>query len=94
MQNSRNESLKGVQLGVCGMECIDLCNNKAIKILSDCNRIQVFNHLVHQQTLDCLDTLTKWLSVHLQTKWLWVQISSLKLHILHLFQTRSSLTLR
>ena len=37
---------------------------------------------------------SKWLSVRLQTKWLWVRIplQSLKLHISRLFQTKISLT--
>ena len=41
-------------------------------------------------------SLAKWLRLPLQTKWLWVRILllSLKLHISHLFQVRSSLTLR
>ena len=34
--------------------------------LSDCNGTRIHNHLVRKQT--------KWLSVHLQTKWLWVRI--------------------
>ena len=40
--------------------------------------------------------LAKWLSVHLQTKWLWVRIMllSLKLQIWCLLQARSSLTFR
>ena len=51
-----------------------------------CAKVQL-NHLV---------SLAKWLSVHLQTKWLWVQVplQSLKLQILRLFQAMSSLTFR
>ena len=43
-----------------------------------------------------LASLAKWLSVHLQTKWLWVRISllSLKLQIWHLLRGRSSLIFR
>ena len=39
-------------------------------------------------------SLTKWLSVRLQTKWLWVQVplQSLKLQISYLFRAWSSLT--
>ena len=41
-------------------------------------------------------SLTNWLSVCLQTKWLWVWVplQSLKLQILRLFRARSSLTFR
>ena len=42
--------------------------------LSDSNRIQTHNHLVYNQTLNYLAKLTKWLSVCLQTKCLWVQV--------------------
>ena len=38
--------------------------------------------------------LAKWLSVRLQTKWLWIRIPLLSLQILHLFRARSSLTFR
>ena len=43
-----------------------------------------------------LASLAKWLSVRLQTKWLWVGIPllSLKLQMWHLLQTRSSLSFR
>ena len=64
--------------------------------LCDSSRIGTHNHLVCKQTLSHLTILTKWLSAHLQTKWLWIWISllSLKLQISHLFQARSSLTFR
>ena len=42
--------------------------------LSDSNRIQTHNHLVYNRTLNYLAKLTKWLSVCLQTKCLWVQV--------------------
>ena len=63
------------------------------KNISDSNGIRTHNHLVHKRTLNYL---AKWLSVHLRTKWLWVQILllSLKLHISYLFWARSSLTFR
>ena len=44
--------------------------------LSDGNRTWTHNHLVRQQTLNHLAklaSLAKWLSVCLQTKWLWVR---------------------
>ena len=46
--------------------------------------------------LNHLASLTKWLSVFLLTKWLWVwiQLLSLKLQILQLFWARSSLIFR
>ena len=68
------------------------------KMISDCdsNKIWTHNHLVLKQTINHLTKLAKWLSVHLQTKWLWVQIPllSLKLKILCLLWARSSLTFR
>ena len=38
--------------------------------------------------------MAKWLSIRLQTKWLWVKVllQSLKLQISHLFRARSSVT--
>ena len=67
--------------------------------ISDSNEIQTHNHLLCKKTLNCLTklaSLAKWLSVCLQTKWLWVRISllSLKLQIWCLLQARSSLTFR
>ena len=50
------------------------------EVLSCCNRTPN-NHLVCDRKLndlaklDCLARLTKWLSVYLQTKWLWAQVS-------------------
>ena len=50
--------------------------------LSDCNWTGTCNYLVHKWILNHLAnhlsraSLAKWLSVHLQTKWLWVQKSS------------------
>ena len=54
--------------------------------ISDCNWTRTHNHLVCKQTLNHLAKLAdlaKWLSVRLQTKWLWVpvQLQSLKLQI-------------
>ena len=48
--------------------------------LSGTNGIRTHNHLVRKRTLNLLvwlDGLAKWLSVRLQNKWLWVQISLL-----------------
>ena len=70
--------------------------------ISDGNGIQTHNHLVRKETLNHLPkfwrpkvkaSLAKWLSVRLQTNWLYGQIPwlSLKLQILRLFQARSSL---
>ena len=45
--------------------------------LSDCNWAQTHIYLVRKQTLNHLAKLTslaKWLSVHLWTKWMWVQV--------------------
>ena len=48
--------------------------------LSDCNGIRLHNHVVCKRTLNHLYklakwlNLTKWLSVHLRPKWLWVRI--------------------
>ena len=49
-----------------------------------------------KQLFSYLDSLAKWLSVRLQTKWLWVRVpfQSLKLQISHLFRARSSLKFR
>ena len=48
--------------------------------LSDCNWSQTHNHLVCKRTLNHLANLAKWLSVPLQSNWLWVrvQLQSLK----------------
>ena len=67
--------------------------------LGDSNVIGTHNHLVHKRTLNRLPklaSLAKWLSVHLQTKWLRVRITllSLKLQIWDLLQARGSLTFR
>ena len=70
------------------------------KLLIHWNKIWTHNHLVGTQTLNYLvklASLDKWLSVRLQTKWLWVQIplqSLNKLHVSHLFQARGSLAFR
>ena len=49
--------------------------------------IRTHNHLVRKRILSHLDSLAKWLSVPLRTKWLWVRIplQSLKLQIWRLF---------
>ena len=53
--------------------------------LSDNNVIRTHNHLVHKQTLNHLAKLAwnwaKWLSVHIETKWLWVRITLLSLNL-------------
>ena len=56
--------------------------------------VQISTHNTAQ--LNHLASLTKWLSVCLRTKWLWVrvQLQSLKLQISHLLRARSSLTFR
>ena len=48
-------------------------------VLSDCNRSWTCDHLVRKRTLNHLAKLAKWLSVRLQTKWLWVRIPLLSL---------------
>ena len=55
-------------------------------IIHDCNGTPTHNHLFRKQTLNYLAklaSLTKWLSVCLRTKWLWVRVplQSLKLQI-------------
>ena len=62
----------------------------------NCNWTRTQNHLVHKQTLNHFASLAKWLSVHLRTKWFWVQVQlqSLKIQILHLLSAKSSLTFR
>ena len=67
--------------------------------MTDSNGIRTHNHLVRKQTLNHLAklaSLTKWLSVRLRTKCLWVRIPllSLKLQIWPLLRARSSLTFR
>ena len=42
--------------------------------LSVCNWTQTHSHLVRKQTLNHLAKLTKWFSVCLWTKWLWVRV--------------------
>ena len=71
----------------------DILKNKKS---SDSNGIRTHNHLVRNGTLKHiakLACLAKWLSVCLQTKWLWVRILllSLKLQIWCLLWARSSL---
>ena len=60
---------------------------------SDSNEIRTHNYVVCKQTLN---HLAKWLSVCLQTKWLWFRISLLllKLRIWRLLRARSYLTFR
>ena len=55
-------------------------SRRHISSLRDSNVIQTHNHLAHKRTLNHLAKLAclaKWLSVCLQTKWLWVQITLL-----------------
>ena len=54
-------------------------SRRHIWILGDSNGIQTLNDLVRKRTLNHLAKLAKWLSVRLQTKWLWVRISLLSL---------------
>ena len=54
-------------------------NRRDIWRLSDCNRSWTRDHLVRKRTLNHLAKLAKWLSVRLQTKWLWVRIPLLSL---------------
>ena len=55
--------------------------------LSDSNWTQTHNHLVCKRTLNYLDTLARWLSVRLRTKWLWVrvQLQTLKTMFTNIF---------
>ena len=67
--------------------------------LSDRNRIRTHNDLVRKRTsglMSKMASLTKWLSVRLRTKWLWVRIPllSLKFQIWCLLRAKSSLTFR
>ena len=48
-------------------------SRREIWSLSDCNWTRIQNHLVHKRA--------KWLSVHLQTKWFWVQVQLQSLNI-------------
>ena len=41
---------------------------------SESNAVPTCNHLNRKRTLNHLASLAKWLSVRLQTKWLWAQI--------------------
>ena len=63
--------------------------------VNDCNGTRTHNYLVRKY-LAKLATSTKWLSVRLRTKWLWVRVplQSLKLQISRLFQARSSFKFR
>ena len=68
-------------------------------VLSDSNVIRTHNHLVRKRKLNHLaklDSLAKWVSVRLQTNWLWVQIALLpfKPQIWRLLRARRSLTFR
>ena len=64
--------------------------------LTNCNGTRIHKHLVREQTLNQLASLAKWLSVHLQTKWLGVRVplQSLKLQILRLFLSKKSLDIQ
>ena len=42
--------------------------------LCDCNRTRTHNHLDRKRTLKPFSHLSKWLSVYLRTKWLWVRV--------------------
>ena len=56
-----------------------ISQKKRKQALSDSNVIRTHNQLVRKQKLNHLDKLAKWLSVHLQTKWLCVRIALLSL---------------
>ena len=60
------------------------------------NRIRVHNHFVHERKLNHFAKLVKWLSVHLQNKflWVWIPLLSLKLNILRLFQKKGFLDIQ
>ena len=82
-----------IYMGKLRMEFSFQDNNQKI---SDCNGTRTDNHLVLKQTLNHLTklaNLAKWLSFHLRTKWLWVQVllQSLKHQISQLFWARISL---
>ena len=84
---------KSVSLKMLGLKLVKL------GCISDSNKIRTYNLLVRKRTLNHLAklaSLAKWLSVCLQTKWLWVRILflSLKLQIGRLLLAMSSLTFR
>ena len=84
---------KSVSLKMLGLKLVKL------GCISDSNKIRTYNLLVRERTLNHLAklaSLAKWLSVCLQTKWLWVRILflSLKLQIGRLLLAMSSLTFR
>ena len=49
-------------------------NNKNM-LFVDCNGTRTHSHLVHKRTLNQVAKLTIWLSVCLQTKWLWSPVA-------------------
>ena len=58
-------------------------NRHNIWSLCDSNRIPTHKHLVHKQTVNHLTklaSLAKWMSVCLQTKWMWIPIYSSNPH--------------
>ena len=74
-------------------------NRHHIWSLSDCNGTRTHNYLVPKQTLNHLailanGSLANWLSVHLQTKRLWVQVllQSLQQYDVFLFHVLGSPT--
>ena len=50
---------------------------------SDCNWTRTQNHLVLKRTLN---SLAKWLSVRLRTKWFWVRVQLQSLHNINLIK--------
>ena len=68
--------------------------NPSLSTLHSQSITQLNWNLGTQSKFSSLSSFAKWLSVRLQTKWFWVQISllSLKLHIWRRLQARSSLT--
>ena len=49
-------------------------SRRKIWSLSDCKWTRTHNQLVRRRTLNYSASLTKWLSVSLRTKWLWVRV--------------------
>ena len=66
-------------------------NRHDIWSLSDCNRVQTHNHLVHKQTLNHLAKLTKWLSYIVSTYLQWVLIIVCSYNVTYAFQSETTL---
>ena len=72
-----------------------ILSRRHILSLRDSNMIRTHNYLLRKRSLQP-PSLAKWLSVCLQTKWLWVRnpLLSFKLQIWRLLRSRRSLTFR